>query len=93
MLGHKLPTSLVLTHWNKLWARSAVIGVGQYLQFSDVLGSILESLSSLGSNWWSSLKRKLVASDPSPFSLALLHDVSQSVNGLAISTLVLMYFI
>ena len=67
-----------------------MIGLGQYLQRLDVLGRILDSLSSVGRSWWGSFQRKLVASDPIPFSLALLQEHSQSVVGEANSALVLM---
>ena len=87
----QLPTSLVLTHWKRQWGISAVIGLGQYLQWLGVLGRILDSLSSVGRMRWSSFQRKLVASDPSPFNLALLQEHSQSVAGEASSALVLMY--
>ena len=91
--SNHVPTSLVLTHWNRQWGVSAVVGWGQYLQLLGVFGKILDNLSSVGRRKWSSFQRKLVASDPSPFSLALLHEHSQSVAGEANSVLVFLYCI
>ena len=86
-----LPTSLVLVHSKKQCVRSAVAGVGQILQFSDVFLRILDSLASVGSRECNNFQRKLVASEPRRLSLASLQLVSQSVVGEASSALDLMY--
>ena len=89
---HTRGISVESSAWNSSLTRLlGVIGLGQYLQWLGVLGRILDSLSSVGRMRWSSFQRKLVASDPSPFNLALLQEHSQSVAGEASSALVLMY--
>ena len=57
------------------------MGAGQSLQLEELFGRILDNLSSVGRRWWTNLHRKLVASDPNPFSLHLLHVLSQSFVG------------
>ena len=72
------PISLVLMQLKKQWERSAMMGAGQSLQLEVLFGRILDNLSSVGKRWWTNFHRKLVASDPNPFSLHLLHVLSQS---------------
>ena len=86
-----LPTCLVFSQLKKQCSRLAWVGVGQCLQFSEEFGRILATLSSVGRILWRSFHRKLVASEPKPFSLALLQVNSQSVPGDANSDLELMY--
>ena len=64
---------------------------GNRAQLTVLRGRILASLSSVGSRRCRSFHRKLVASDPKPFSCARLQLVSQSVLGEAHSALHLMY--
>ena len=75
------PISLVLMQLKKQWERSAMMGAGQSVQLEVLFGRILDNLSSVGKRWWTNFHRKLVASDPNPFSLHLLHVLSQSFVG------------
>ena len=84
------PTSFVLTQLKKQCSRSARTGKGHVLHWSEEFGRILASLCSVGRSLWSNLQRKLVASDPRPFSLARLQLNSQSVLGENSSALDLM---
>ena len=83
----QVPISWVLTQVNRQWARSAVDWLWQSLQTGEVFNLILASLSSVGRSWCRSFQRKVVASDPIPFSLARLQLVAQSVVGDATSAL------
>ena len=75
------PITLVLSQWKKQCTRSAWTWPGHSLQSGVVLGRILDSLCSVGRSWWRSFQRKLVAGDPSPFSLDLDQVLSQSFEG------------
>ena len=77
----------MLTQSKKQCGKSAVNWIGHILHSAEVFGRILESLSSLGRILWRSFHKKLVASVPIPFSLALLQLVGQSVSGEARSAL------
>ena len=84
------PTTPEHTQSKKQCSRVAWVGLGHCLQFAEEFGRILATLSSVGSNLWRSFHRKLVASEPMPFILALFQLTSHSVLGDASSDLDLM---